>query len=152
MRIRLATSADELAVRMCAEDAYEQYVKAIGKTPAPMVADFAAQISAKIVHVLTDDNGDVAGFIVFFAHDDHMFLENVAVPGLASGKGLGRRLIEYCEDQARQSGLKKIQLYTNEKMTGNLSMYLHLGFREIDRRQEYGFSRVFFEKNLNTDR
>ena len=150
MRIRLATLADEQAVRACAEDAYERYIEAIGKEPAPMVADFRAQISAKIVHVLTDDGGDVVGFIVFFTREDHMFLENVAVRGTAAGKGLGKKLIEYCEAEARQAGLKKVQLYTNEKMTDNLSMYPHLGFREIDRRREDGFSRVYFEKDLGT--
>jgi len=150
MGIRLATLADEPAVRACAEDAYEPYVEAIGKKPAPMVADFEAQISAKSVYVLTDAGGDVVGFIVFFIRTDHIFLENVAVRRAVAGKGLGKKLIEFCETEARRAGVRKVRLYTNEKMTGNLSMYPHLGFEETEHRREDGFNRVYFEKVLNS--
>jgi len=33
-------------------------------------------------------------------------------------------------------------------MTENLSIYPHLGYIEVDRREEDGFSRVYFEKRL----
>ena len=46
VRVRQAVAADEPAVRACAEGAYARYVAAIGRKPAPMVADFAAQIAA----------------------------------------------------------------------------------------------------------
>ena len=41
-----------------------------------------------------------------------------------------------------------MRLYTNEKMTANLSIYLRLGYTETGRRIEDGFKRVFFEKLL----
>ena len=49
---------------------------------------------------------------------------------------------------ARQRGLKAVHLYTNEKMTENLSLYPRLGYIEVARRMEDGFSRVYFEKSL----
>lgn len=63
---RQAQAADEPAVRKCAEDVYEQYVAAIGKKPAPMVADFAALIASGFVHVAVEGQADVIDFIVFF--------------------------------------------------------------------------------------
>ena len=33
-------------------------------------------------------------------------------------------------------------------MTENLELYPRLGYREVDRREEDGFSRVFFRKRL----
>jgi hypothetical protein len=47
--IRLAKANDEPEIRDCAEQAYARYVPAIGRKPAPMVADFLAQIAAGMV-------------------------------------------------------------------------------------------------------
>ncbi|MGJ8625168.1 MAG: GNAT family N-acetyltransferase [Yoonia sp.] len=146
--IRQAQATDETAVRECAEDAYEQYVAAIGKKPAPMVADFAALIASGIVHVAVEGQADVIGFIVFFQEGDSVLLENVAVRSDAIGLGVGKRLITFCETEAKRSGATSIKLYTNEKMTGNLSIYPRLGYRETERKRENGFNRVFFEKPI----
>jgi ribosomal protein S18 acetylase RimI-like enzyme len=147
--IRKAVEADEARVRDCAEDAYQRYVAAIGRRPAPMVADFRSQIAAGQVYVATDTNGTLQGFIVFFQKDDYMFLENVAVLRAALGRGIGKSLIDFCEAEARRLGLKSVELYTNEKMTANLSMYPHLGYVEVGRHSEDGFDRVYFEKRLD---
>ncbi|AYD01057.1 GNAT family N-acetyltransferase [Neorhizobium sp. NCHU2750] len=146
--IRPAVAADETNIRACAESAYTRYIEAIGRRPAPMDADFAAKISAGEVYVAEDDDGVFQGFIVFFPDDGHMFLENVAVMPSAAGKGVGKSLIGFCEAEARRQGLSAIELYTNEKMIENLSIYPRLGYVETDRRSENGFNRVFFEKKL----
>ena len=148
VRIRPAVAADEAAVRACAEAAYAQYVAAIGRKPAPMVADFAGQIADGVVHVAEGADGTVLGFIVFFPRGEHMFLENVAVADAAAGQGIGRALIGFCEAEARRLGLASVQLYTNKKMVANLSIYPHLGYAETDRRTEDGFNRVYFEKRV----
>lgn len=146
--IRQARASDEAAIRDCAEQAYARYVPLIGRKPAPMVADFAAQIAAGEVYVATDDCDALQGFVVFYAEDGHMLLENVAVLPRAAGRGVGKTLIAFCEDAARQRGVNTVRLYTNEKMTENLSIYPKLGYVEVARRTESGFNRVFFEKAL----
>ncbi|TWF50398.1 GNAT family N-acetyltransferase [Neorhizobium alkalisoli] len=146
--IRPAVEADESDIRTCAESAYTRYIEAIGKRPAPMDADFAAQIEAGEVHVSAADDGAFQGFIVFFPENGRMFLENVAVMPSAAGKGVGKSLIGFCEDEARRLGLAAVELYTNEKMIENLSIYPRLGYVETGRRTENGFNRVFFEKTL----
>lgn len=147
--IRPARPGDEADIRDCAEQAYARYVPLIGRKPAPMVADFAAQIAAGDVHVATDDDGRFEGFIVFYDEDDHVMLENVAVHPRAAGKGVGRALVGFCENAARQRQLGAVHLYTNEKMTENLSIYPRLGYVEVGRRSEDGFDRVYFEKTLD---
>ena len=145
--IRLAVASDEADIRDCAEQAYARYVPLMGRKPAPMVADFAAQIAAGQIYVVTDDPGGFQGFIVFYAEDAHIMLENVAVLPRAAGRGVGKRLIGFCEEAARQRGMN-VHLYTNEKMTENLSIYPKLGYVEVGRRTENGFNRVYFEKTL----
>ena len=146
--IRKAIQDDEAAVRACAESAYVRYVAAIGLKPAAMVADLSAQIADGFVHVAVDEDGTLQGFVVFFPQDGGMFLENVAVRPEAAGRGIGKSLVRFCEDEARRLGLRTVHLYTNEKMTENLSIYPHLGYIEVGRRTEDGFDRVFFEKKL----
>ncbi len=148
MRIRPAVPSDEPAIRACAEEAYTPYIAAIGRKPAPMVADFKAQIAADQVHVAVDQNDNILGFIVFFPKTDHMFLENAAVFSSTAGQGVGKALIAHCEAETRKLGLRCVKLYTNEKMTRNLTFYPRLGYAETGRRQQDGFNRVFFEKRL----
>lgn len=144
--IRLAEAKDEPAIRHCAEQAYARYVPAIGRKPAPMTADFAAQIAAGIVYVATDETTRVEGFVVFYAEQGHVLLENVAVLPSAAGRGVGKSLISFCEDASQQLGMNAVHLYTNEKMTDNLSIYSRLGYVQVGRRTEHGFDRVYFEK------
>ncbi|MHC8333789.1 GNAT family N-acetyltransferase [Pseudomonas sp. LB3P25] len=146
--IRQAVADDEVAVRACVEQAYVQYVCVIGRKPAPMLADFRGQIAAGYVYLCTGEQNELQGFIVFFPVGQHMFLENVAVSKAGRGKGIGKSLIQFCEAQAVRLGLGSVHLYTNAKMTDNLSIYPRLGYVEVQRRSEEGFDRVYFEKRL----
>ena len=146
--IRPATAADLAEIRRCAEDAYALYVPRIGRKPAPMVADFAAQIAAAQVHVCVA--GDrLLGYIVMYPRDDHLHIENVAVFPELQGSGVGRRLLAFAEAEAQRAGIAAIELYTNQHMTENLSFYPRLGYRELGRGEEAGFARVFYRKELD---
>ncbi|SHH83193.1 GNAT family N-acetyltransferase [Marivita hallyeonensis] len=145
--LRRASMSDLEQIKVCAVAAYAPYIPAIGRPPAPMVADFAALIDRQCV-VVAMSGQDLAGFAVFFPRGADMFLENVAVDPRYTGQGLGRRLIEACESDARRAGLSRVTLYTNEKMLGNLTLYPYLGYAETDRRTEDGFNRVYFAKDL----
>ncbi len=121
--IRQAVADDEVAVRACAEKVYAQYVSVIGRKPAPMLADFGAQIAAGFVHLSVGEQDELRGFIVFFPVGQQMFLENVAVSKEGRGKGIGKALIKFCEARATRLGFGSVCLYTNVKMTDNLSIY-----------------------------
>ncbi len=146
--IRQAVASDEPKIRECAEQAYARYIPLIGRKPAPMGADYAAQIAAGEVYVAMDEQNDLLGFIVFYAEDGHVLLENVAVLPRAAGRGVGKALVGFCENAARHCALSAVHLYTNEKMTDNISIYHKLGYVEVGRRTEDGFNRVYFEKSI----
>ncbi|PIE16010.1 MAG: GNAT family N-acetyltransferase [Rhodobacterales bacterium] len=146
--IRLARAEEECAVRRCAEGAFMPYVAAIGQKPAPMTADFHALIAAGCLYVAVQDDTDILGFIVFYRQGASIQLENIAVRPDMAGRGIGKRLIGFCEAEAKRQRAVSVTLYTNAKMTDNLSIYPHLGYQETDRRRENGFDRVFFEKCL----
>ncbi|MEM1399645.1 MAG: GNAT family N-acetyltransferase [Pseudomonadota bacterium] len=140
---------DHLAgIQACAKAAYALYVDRIGREPAPMVAPFERQIADGLVCAALDEDGTVRGFVTFYPRSDHMHLENVAVSPSYQGRGLGRALIHHCEQQALALGFSTVELYTNARMTENLVLYPRLGYRVTGRRQEDGFDRVFFSKEL----
>ncbi len=145
--IRPATPDDLAAIRACAEAAYARYVPLIGRRPAPMDADYAALVAQGFARV-AEEAGAVLGFVAFWPKGDHLYLDAVAVHPAATGRGLGRALIGAAEDAGRARGLGEIRLYTNAAMAGNLTLYPHLGYRQVDRRLDQGFDRVFFVKAL----
>ena len=112
-----------------------------------MLADYAALIDEGVVYVLTDGLA-IAGVLVMKPVDDAMLLENVAVSPSYQGLGLGRELMRFVEEAAYDSVLHKVNLYTNELMTENVAFYQRLGFREMDRRLEDGYRRIFMSKEL----
>lgn len=143
--IRAATADDIAAVEQIVALAYRPYIARIGRAPAPMTADYRALLPH--THVLTDDDA-VAGVLVAIPATDHLLVDNVAVDPRHHGRGFGRRLLEYAEQQARRRGLPALRLYTNAAMTENLTLYPRLGYTEVDRRIDDGFDRVFFSKAL----
>lgn len=122
------------------------YLSRMDKPPAPMLREYRAAVDAGIIWVT---GTPVAGLIsITRVDDDIMLIENVAVHPDQQGTGLGRRLMEFAERQARERGITRLALYTNEVMTENQAIYHHLGYRVTSRGTEDGYRRVFMEKVL----
>ena len=149
--LRSATGEDIVSIEYCATSAYDKYVERLGRKPAPMVADFENLVSQGRV-VVACNNKRLVGFVVFYPVMDVIHLENVAVLPAMSGQGVGKMLIAHVEDAASKQGYCSVELYTNEVMTENLHIYPSLGYREIDRRTEDGFNRVYFMKKVSADK
>jgi N-acetylglutamate synthase-like GNAT family acetyltransferase len=146
--IRPANAGDVDRVHEVVRDAYAVYVPRIGREPAPMGADYASLVREGVVNVAVAE-GAIVGVLVLRQQSDSLLLENVAVAPAEQGRGVGRALLAFTEHRARELALAKITLYTNARMTENLSFYRRLGYVEVDRRREQGFDRVFFEKAVD---
>ncbi len=149
-RIRGARAEDASRIGEIARAAYQRYLPRIGRAPAPMAADFAAQIAAGHVAVIEAD-GATAGYMVAWPEADAYLIDNIAVDPAWQGRGLGRRLIQHAELEARRHALDAVRLYTNAAMTENLALYARLGFVETHRAAEHGFNRVFMWRALAPD-
>jgi ribosomal protein S18 acetylase RimI-like enzyme len=149
--IRSARPADRARIEAIVEAAYSPYLQRMNRKPAPMVDDYAARIAAGQTHVLEED-GEVLGVLVLEDHpDDHggfLLLDNIAVGPAYHGRGLGKRLMKFTEEEARRRGYRVIELYTNEVMVENIALYLRLGYAETKRERVAGYDRVYLRKAL----
>jgi ribosomal protein S18 acetylase RimI-like enzyme len=143
--MRLATPADLPVIRDIVTAAYTRYLDRMDRPPAPMLADYAAEVESGRLWVAGDP---VTGLVELIENAGSLHIANVAVHPAAQGTGLGRRLMEFAEEQARQRGLARLDLYTHEVMTENQAIYARLGYRETARRTEDGYHRVYMDKIL----
>jgi ribosomal protein S18 acetylase RimI-like enzyme len=143
--IRKAVLADVDAVRAVTDAAFRPYIERIGVVPRPMEADHAANVAAGRVFVTGDP---VTGLVVVEAHDDHLYLDVIAVHPDAHGQGVGRRLLDFVDTHARALGLLEIRLCTNAMMWENRKMYPRFGYEVVERRVEGPYDRIHYRKRL----
>lgn len=149
MTIRAAKPADLSSIEEIVERAYSPYIERMGRPPGPMLDDYAKRIDAGEASVV-EHGGGVGGFLVLIDQEDHLLLDNVAVHPDAQGHGLGRKLMDYADAEARRRGYNELQLYTHESMTENIVLYGRLGWEETGRGLQAGFERVFMRKRLGS--
>ena len=143
--IRPATAADLPAIKALITAAYSGYLTRMDKPPAPMLRDYGPSVEDGTTWVT---GSPVTAVVTLYPREDHLYVENVAVHPDAQGRGLGRALMEFAEQEAARRGLSRMALVTHEVMTENQAIYSHMGYTEIDRRAEDGYRRIYMEKNL----
>ena len=145
--LRRAAAADADPIRDLVAAAYSGYATLIGRTPMPMLADYAIAVREHEVWVL-DADSEVVGVLELIQKPDQLWIENVAVSPAWQGRGLGRRLLRHADDEARRRGVGRLGLLTNERYLDNIAMYERYGYRETHRRPHLGTDLVFFRKQL----
>ena len=90
--IRRASAEDAARIGVIARAAYTKYVSRMGREPAPMLANFAAEIAAGHV-VVIEIGGVIAGYMIAWPEGGAYFIDNVAVDPGRQGEGLGRQLL-----------------------------------------------------------
>ena len=148
--IRLATPADQEAVEALVRAAYNVYIDRIGKEPGPMLDDYNTLIQQGRVYVL-DGNDGIKALLCSSQRPVQCFSTTLPSAPRRGGKGYGRWLIAFAEEETRRQGFETIRLYTNTAMTENISLYERLGYIETRRGEEDGFSRIYMLKLLGDD-
>jgi GNAT superfamily N-acetyltransferase len=147
-RLRRAGGADAGEVSRLVDAAYRHYVPLLGRTPMPMLTDFAAAIRDREVWLLEDDRG-IAAVLELLDRGDELWIEDVAVEPSRQGLGLGRWLLGFAEREAGRLGRTRIGLLTNERYAKNIAMYERYGYRETHREPYLGSDLVHFAKSLD---
>lgn len=75
-------------------------------------------------------------------------LKRMWVSPSARGLGVGRRLIDEAEKQARQTGVRVIRLETNRTLREAIALYRRCGYIEVDAFNAEPYAHHWFEKAL----
>jgi ribosomal protein S18 acetylase RimI-like enzyme len=143
--LRRATAADLPAIKAIIDAAYTGYLTRMDKPPGPMLRDYGPSVADGTTWVT---GSPVTAVLTLYPRDDHLFIDNVAVHPSAQGRGLGRALMSFAEEEAARLGFTRISLFTHEVMTENQAIYARLGYVEVERRTEDGYRRIYMEKRL----
>ena len=88
--VRRATADDAARIRAIARAAYVKYVPRIGREPAPMLADFAAEIVAGRVMVI-ETAGEVDGYMIAWPEADRTCCNRGQASSIAGREPLHQR-------------------------------------------------------------
>jgi ribosomal protein S18 acetylase RimI-like enzyme len=94
------------------------------------------------------ENGRIVGLIETIPHDDHVWIENVAVAPEAQGRGIGKKLLDSAERRAVETGCRELRLLTNGAFDANVGLYRRHGYA-VDREEPFmNGTTVYMSKRL----
>jgi ribosomal protein S18 acetylase RimI-like enzyme len=89
--IRRGTEDDAVRIAAIARSAYAKYVARIGREPAPMSADYVAEIAMRRV-VVIETAGNISGYMIAWPESDAYFIDNIGIDPAHQGEGLGSNM------------------------------------------------------------
>lgn len=141
--IRPAGAGDITAINALVAAAFRKYVECIARKPEPMLTDYGKAIEEHQVWIAEID-GNRVGLLELVSQTDYLLIAAIAVSPDCQGAGLGKRLMAFAEAEAKRQGFSEVRLYTNERLTANLSFYARLGYRETHREPLPGGTRLVY--------
>ena len=141
-RIRPATAADAAPGLALVRTAYAPHAARMGREPAPMRADLAADIAAGRVWAATRGDALVGVMTLEEAGDGPMLLDSLAA--WPAGAGVGGALLDFALARAQGAG-RALRLYTHASMVENRAWYRRRGFAEVAAWEVSDYDRVYFE-------
>lgn len=142
--IRVARLEDADSLQECMYSAYAGYLDRMGgKRLPPMDLDYKCEIKNYPTWVAEYD-GKLGGGITMIFENEYASIANVGVHSRFQGQGVGSGLIHFAEKIASENGYSELRLATHVLLSENVSLYLHLGWKEIERDDV----RVYMKKNI----
>jgi GNAT superfamily N-acetyltransferase len=147
IRLRAAGAEDADQIANVVRAAYAKWIPIIGREPRPMIVDYAQAVREHdfdLAHLETR----LVGLIETMLHEDHLWIENVAVRPEDQGLGIGRQLLRHVERKALAAGRRETRLLTNAAFENNVVLYEKVGY-VTDRREPFmGGTTVYMSKQL----
>lgn len=157
MKLRPAVTGDIAALTALLASAFAEYVRGIGRD-APGPYDWLDdRVAAGDVTLADDEAGAAPIGAVILSKDGAsgaLTVDMLAVTPAAQGCGVGRKLLDHAEGQARAAGCGKLHLHTVAKYTHLVRYYERHGFTVSHHgprpKGDDGHPRVFMTKTLRT--
>lgn len=91
------------------------------------------QIELGLPTWVVESDGDILGGLIMEFDEERALIANIAVDPRFQGQGIGGELMKFVEAKAREKNYTELQLATHVLLHENISLYRHLGWREIAR-------------------
>ena len=75
-------------------------------------------------------------------------IRRVFIDSSVRGRGVGRRLLEGLEEQARRLGYRRVRLNTGDRQPEALGLFRSAGYLEVEDFNGYAFAHHWMEKEL----
>lgn len=108
-----------------------------------MEVDYLAEIKNYPTWVV-ESAGNIVGGLIMVFEADQASIANIAVDPGFQGLGIGGALMKLADSKAKEKKFSEIHLATHVLLVENISLYLHLGWKETGR----GDVRVFMQKQI----
>jgi len=135
-------------VRVGVEKTYGPTRRRVAQQLRRYNSEAIGKIENKPMAVTVRDNGEVIGGLVGWTFLGWMFIEMLWISDEHRGKGLGRRLVEKAESEARKRGVANVYLDTFDFQAPGF--YQKLGYRDFGKLKDFpaGQSRHWMTKTL----
>lgn len=142
-----AASADDAATLLQVEQAAFSAYHDLLDPPSSVFRETPATIAAKMQHgqfIVAQHGEQIVGLVFFQREEACVYLGRLSVLPTYQGRGVGKRLIDYVEQQAQSFGPPCVQLYVRKPLTQLQAMYQRLGYQVVEERTHPGYSAPTF--------
>lgn len=107
-------------------------------------ASLAEKAQAEICHLAIEDGRTVGCLFLKPEAPDCLYVGKLAVLPHLQGKGVGRRLLQAAEEEARRRSLSRLRLETRIELVQNHATFAAWGFARTAEKSHPGFDRITF--------
>lgn len=128
------------AVRYCADYGWdEQFEALVAEIAAKFIRDFDPKYERCWI---AEQRGEPVGSVLLVKQSEVVAqLRLLLVEPTARGLGIGRRLVDGCITFARQTGYRRVKLWTNDILVAARNIYQAAGFRLIEATPHHSFGK-----------
>lgn len=142
--IRKAINSDAPRLKSCMIASYSTYKSRLDiNTLPPINTKYENEIDDYPVWVVEIEKKIIGGLIL--THEkQYLMISNIAVHPNFQGLGIGRKLVELAEKEAKSHGFLEMRLATHVLLSENVQLYTHLGWSEYERDK----TRIYMNKHI----
>jgi GNAT superfamily N-acetyltransferase len=131
LEIRLAVPGDEHVIAALILDAFLPFKDEYTPEAFEYTAATADRIRDRFAEGpmwIADDGGEAVGTVSGLPEGERYYIRSMAVSTSAQGRGIGQKLLQTLEQDARERGYRKLYLYTTFVLPAAKKLYEKNGF------------------------
>lgn len=105
----------------------------------PSLEEHAEKLIQRAENYLLMDGKEICGWVSFYDNDEEGgvgYLTHLAVDGKCRGRGLGKELLRFAEEECAKKGMKTAKLEVRKDNARARKLYEEMGFKVSEERQD----------------